>query len=209
MKWLIGIVVVTVLATTGCVTPPAEEVLGAQFVRAEMNVVGGDEAILANYTEADVTTTNNDPLSPTSLAEKERREGIIATLNKNTARMLKMLDALTAQEGRTWYVFSGTTPSGWDCSGLVLWAYEQMGIELPHRASKQALAGTLTDNPQPGDIVIFTYPGSKSAYHVGIYLGEGKMIHAPRPGMITTIEGVDHFANGSKVTYTHLVDTTL
>lgn len=209
MKWLIGIVAATVLATTGCVTPPAEEVLGAQFVRAEMNVVGGDEAILAHYTKADVTTTNNDPLSPTSMAEQKRQEGIIATLNKNTVRMMKMLDALKKHEGKTWYVFSGTTPRGWDCSGLVLWAYEQMGIELPHRASKQALAGTLTDNPQPGDIVIFTYPGSKSAYHVGIYLGEGKMIHAPRPGMITTIEGVDHFANGSKVTYTHLVDTTL
>ena len=209
MKWLIGIVAATVLATTGCVTPPAEEVLGAQFVRAEMNVVGGDEAILAHYTKADVTTTNDDPLSPTSLAEQKRQEKIIETLNKNTIQMSKMLDALTAREGKTWYVFSGATPRGWDCSGLVLWAYEQMGIELPHRASKQALAGTPTTDPQPGDIVIFTYPGSKSAYHVGIYLGEGKMIHAPRPGMITTIEGVEKFANGSKVTYTHLVDTTL
>lgn len=159
--------------------------------------------------EVGVTSTNNDPLSPTSIAEQKRQEGIIATLNKNTVRMMKMLDALKKQEGKTWYVFSGTTPRGWDCSGLVLWAYEQMGIELPHRASKQALAGMLTENPQPGDIVIFTYPNSKSAYHVGIYLGEGKMIHAPRPGMITTIEDVDHFANGSKVTYTHLVDTTL
>ena len=156
-----------------------------------------------------MTATNTDPLSPTSLAEQVRQEKIIATLNKNTVRMSKMLDALTAREGKTWYVFSGSTPRGWDCSGLVLWAYEQMGITLEHRASEQALAGKLTDNPQPGDIAIFTYPGRKSAYHVGIYLGEGKMIHAPRPGMITTVEGVEKFANGSKVTYTHLVDTLL
>lgn len=196
------------MSTTGCVTPPKAD-LEAQFVTAELSIPGGTEAVLAKYTGADVTTTNKNPLGPESLEAAAKEQQILKQLNENTVRMSKMLNALTAREGKTWYVFSGSTPRGWDCSGLVLWAYEQMGIELAHRASKQALAGQPTENPQPGDIVIFTHKGSKSAYHVGIYLGEGKMIHAPRPGMITTIEGVDHFANGSKVTYTHLVDTLL
>ena len=208
MKWLIGIVVALVLATTGCVTPPKAD-LEAQFVTAELSIPGGTEAVLARYTKADVRDTNNDPLVPQDAEMQARRAAIVQQLNENTVQMSKMLDALEKRVGKTWYVFSGSTPRGWDCSGLVLWAYEQMGIELPHRASKQALAGKLTENPTPGDIVIFTHQGSKSAYHVGIYLGEGKMIHAPRPGMITTIEGVDQFANGSKVTYTHLVDTLL
>lgn len=212
MKWLIGIVVVTVLSTTGCVSPPKEEALGAQFVTAELNVVGGNQAILAHYTKAktDVTTTNIDPLAPKTAEQLNKEAGIIATLNNNTTAMLNMLDAVKARVHRTWYVFSGASPAGWDCSGLVLWAYEQVGIELPHRASEQKLAGKLTDTPQPGDIVSFTYKGSQSAYHVGLYLGEGMMIDAPRPGQATAIESIDKFAgNYSKVTYTHILDTTL
>jgi cell wall-associated NlpC family hydrolase len=206
MKWLIGIVAVLVLSTTGCVTPPKVD-LDAQFVTAEMSIPGGDQAILAKYSKANVTTTNNRILTGEQIARQKR---ILLQLNENTANMNKVLDALKARVHRTWYVFSGSTPSGWDCSGLVLWAYEQVGIELPHRASQQKLAGKLTDDPQPGDIVSFTYNGSKSAYHVGIYLGEGKMIHAPRPGVSTQIESVKHFAQGySKIAYTHILDTTM
>jgi cell wall-associated NlpC family hydrolase len=206
MKWLIGIVAVLVLSTTGCVTPPKVD-LDAQFVTAEMSIPGGDQAILAKYSKANVTTTNNRILTSEQIAQQKR---ILLQLNENTANMNKVLDALKARVHRTWYVFSGATPQGWDCSGLVLWAYEQVGIELPHRASQQKLAGKLTDDPQPGDIVSFTYKGSKSAYHVGIYLGEGKMIHAPRPGVSTQIESVEHFAQGySKITYTHILDTTM
>jgi len=207
MKWLIGIVTALALSSSSCGFPqsdPAEA--SAQFVTAEMSIPGGTEAVLARYTKADVTTTNNDMPTAEQIAEQE---AIVLQLNKNTVKMSKMLDALEKRVGKTWYVFSGSTPSGWDCSGLVLWAYERMGIELPHRASEQKLAGPLTNDPQPGDIVSFTYRGSKSAYHVGIYLGEGKMIHAPRPGTSTAIESVEHFANGSKITYTHLVDTIL
>lgn len=211
MKWLIGIVAVMVLSTTGCVTPPAEG-LQAQFVTAELNVVGGTTAVLAHYTKAkaDVTTTNTDPLIPKSAEQLAKEAGIIEVLNTNTIAMNKMLNALKKREHRTWYVFSGASPAGWDCSGLVLWAYEQLGYELPHRASEQKTAGTLTKDPQPGDIVSFTYKGSKSAYHVGIYLGEGKMIHAPRPGVSTTIENIEQFAQGqSTITYTHILDTLL
>jgi cell wall-associated NlpC family hydrolase len=211
MKWLIGIVVVLVLSTSGCVTPPPVD-LQAQFVRAELNVVGGDQAVLAHYTKAktDVTTTNTDPLVPKTATELAKEKGIIATIHNNTIAMHNMLDAVKARVGRTWYVFSGASPAGWDCSGLVLWAYEQVGIELPHRASEQKLAGKLTETPQPGDIVSFTYKGSQSAYHVGLYLGEGMMIDAPRPGQSTSIESIDKFAgNYSKVTYTHILDTTL
>lgn len=205
MKWLIGIVTALVLTTTGCVTPQKAD-LEAQFVTAELSIPGGTQAILANYSKADVTTTNTEILTPEQIAQQEE---IVLQLNKNTVRMNKMLDALKAREHKTWYVFSGATPRGWDCSGLVLWAYEQMGIELPHRASAQKLAGELTKDPQPGDIVSFTYKGSKSAYHVGIYLGEGKMIHSPRPRTSTAIESVEGFANGSNISYTHLVDTIL
>lgn len=138
------------------------------------------------------------------LIEKKRQ----ATLEANTVRVEKAIRQLKSHVNKTWYVFSGTTPRGWDCSGLIVWTYEQLGVTLEHRASKQADAGTKVKDPKVGDIVAFTYKGSKSAYHVGIYIGSGKMVHAPKHGHLTRVESVSKFAGKySKVTYTRIIET--
>jgi cell wall-associated NlpC family hydrolase len=129
-------------------------------------------------------------------------------LQANTDRMEDAIRQLKSHVGKTWYVFSGATPRGWDCSGLVVWTYEQLGVTLEHRASKQVDAGTKVTEPKIGDIVAFTYKGSKSAYHVGIYVGNGKMVHAPKHGHLTRVESVSTFAGKySKVTYTRIIET--
>lgn len=129
-------------------------------------------------------------------------------LEANTILVEKSLKKLNSHVGKTWYVFSGATPGGWDCSGLTMWFYEQLGINLEHRASVQDDAGTKTNNPKPGDLVVFKYNGSNQAYHVGIYIGNGNMIHAPKHGHLTRIENIDTFAgNYSKVTYRTLIET--
>ena len=115
-------------------------------------------------------------------------------LSTNTKKITSALSKLDKTVGKTWYVFSGATPSGWDCSGLTLWFYEQMGISLKHRASEQQHAGVRTSNPKPGDIVVFKYKGYKAAYHVGIYIGKGLMIHAPKHGHLTRVENISTFA---------------
>ena len=76
------------------------------------------------------------------------------------------------------YVYGGSTPSsGFDCSGLTAYVYRQIGINLPHQSGAQAAYGRRVSSAQaqPGDLV--WHPG-----HVGIYIGNGQMIHAPRPG---------------------------
>jgi cell wall-associated NlpC family hydrolase len=129
-------------------------------------------------------------------------------VNEMTTNLRKVVLRLKKTAGKTWYVFSGSTPSGWDCSGLVMWTYEQLGIQLEHRASIQANSGTKVKHPKVGDIVAFYYPGSKSAYHVGIYLGNGEMINAPKPGKSTTIEPVNnHRLAGSTIRYVRIVET--
>ena len=129
-------------------------------------------------------------------------------LQSNTDKVNAAIARLKTHVNKTWYVFSGATPSGWDCSGLTMWFYQQLGIELEHRASKQDTSGTLATDPKPGDIVVFKYRGSKDAYHVGIYVGNGKMIHAPKHGHATRVEDVETFAgNYSDVTYRRLIDT--
>lgn len=72
------------------------------------------------------------------------------------------------------YVWGGTTPDGWDCSGYVQWVYKQAGINIPR--VNQWEAGKVTTNPVPGDIVV-----QNGQSHVGIYVGGGMMYSAMNP----------------------------
>jgi cell wall-associated NlpC family hydrolase len=126
------------------------------------------------------------------------------TLIENTIKELK------THVGKTWYVFSGSTPRGWDCSGLTMWFYEQMGISLKHSASAQKHSGKIVRTPRIGDIVAFGWNGYDGSGHVGIYIGKGLMIHSPMPGQSTRIEEIKSFAKYgfSKITYTRIIDAS-
>lgn len=79
------------------------------------------------------------------------------------------------------YVYGGSKPGGFDCSGLVKWAYNSVGVNLPRTAREQSVVGEKVRNVEDmraGDIVAFRHP--KRGYHTGIYLGDGKFIHSPR-----------------------------
>lgn len=102
----------------------------------------------------------------------------IEGLAKNKAAIENRLDELTKHINKTRYVFSGSTPRGWDCSGLVVWFYGGLGIELPHSATKQGLLKPKVDDPKPGDIVVTKYIGFKNFIHSGIYIGNNRMIHS-------------------------------
>jgi len=94
------------------------------------------------------------------------------------------------------YVWGGTSPSGFDCSGFVQYVYRNAaGIELPRDTYGQIGAGTRVsqDQLQPGDLV-FPHTG-----HVGIYIGGGQMIHAPHTGDVVKISSVYKFYAGVRV----------
>jgi cell wall-associated NlpC family hydrolase len=119
-----------------------------------------------------------------ALRELETRRAAI----ENTTKMAEVIKKLKRTAGATPYVFSGSSPSGWDCSGLVLWTYRQMGVELYHGATMQYRSGTIVNDPLPGDLVAYVYGKSTSTGHVGIYIGDGKAIHSLKPGTRTRIE---------------------
>ncbi|TQS00689.1 NlpC/P60 family protein [Microbispora bryophytorum] len=83
------------------------------------------------------------------------------------------------------YVWGAEGPGSFDCSGLVMAAYQSVGISLPHYTGNQWTAGTHIprDQLRPGDLVFFY----SDLHHVGIYIGNGYMIHAPRTGDVVHI----------------------
>jgi cell wall-associated NlpC family hydrolase len=93
------------------------------------------------------------------------------------------------------YRFGGTSPqTGFDCSGLVLWSYEQAGIRLPRSAREQIRFGMPVQRKEdlkPGDIVVFKGIRSRTGWHSGIYAGNGKFIHSPSNGKVVTESGMD------------------
>jgi cell wall-associated NlpC family hydrolase len=78
------------------------------------------------------------------------------------------------------YVYGGTGPNAWDCSGLTQAAYKAAGVKLPHSARGQMKYGRSVSKSalKPGDLVFFYSP----IHHVSLYAGGGKVIHASRPG---------------------------
>lgn len=94
-----------------------------------------------------------------------------------------IIQAAAAQLGVP-YVWGGTSPGrGLDCSGLTQYAHRAAGISIPRTSGEQLGAGQVVSDPQPGDIA--WTPG-----HVGIYIGDGKMIEAPRTGLNVRISKV-------------------
>jgi peptidoglycan DL-endopeptidase CwlO len=99
------------------------------------------------------------------------------------------------------YVWGGSTPSGFDCSGLVSYVFAQIGVSLPHSSYAQFGMGVSVSisELQPGDLVFFT-----GASHVGIYIGGGQFIHAPHTGDVVKISSLSgyyssNFAGGRRI----------
>ncbi len=89
------------------------------------------------------------------------------------------------------YVYGGSSPNGFDCSGYTSYVYKHFGISLPHSSSAQynSLAKVSKNDLTPGDLVFFTNGGSGIG-HVGIYVGNNQFIHSPSAGKSVCIESM-------------------
>ena len=97
------------------------------------------------------------------------------------------------------YVWGGTSPSGFDCSGFVQYVLAENGKSVPRTSQEQFASGQAVDksNLQAGDLVFYNWSGGTEATHVGIYEGNGKMIHAPHSGDV--VKEVDFNSYGQNV----------
>jgi cell wall-associated NlpC family hydrolase len=111
----------------------------------------------------------------------------------------------TAQLGQP-YRYGGEGPEGFDCSGLAAWVHEQLGLVVPRTAAAQRLQSPPLDRSEllPGDLVFFTMGRRLLVDHVGIYVGDGRFVHAPRAGSLVRLSSLDErsyaprFAGGGR-----------
>jgi len=104
------------------------------------------------------------------------------------------------------YKFGGDDPRGFDCSGLVFYSFDRLGIEVPRTAADQRRAARSVDleSLSPGDLVFFR-TSARRVDHVGIYAGDGRFIHAPRSGAVVSYAYLDdpyyrtHFVSAGRL----------
>ncbi len=115
---------------------------------------------------------------PVSLEPEPRRT--VPSLGQRAVR-------IAAGELGAPYRYGGSSPSGFDCSGLVAYVYGRLGVRLPHSAAAQFAYGRAIDRRhlEPGDLVFFHGLG-----HVGLYIGGGRIIHAPQSGERVEIQSL-------------------
>lgn len=122
------------------------------------------------------------PAAPQQASRSAQRTSFNDSLPQSSSAIVNIARTLLGIP----YVYGGSTPSGFDCSGFTMYVFGQAGISIPRTASAQQAAATPVSNPQPGDLVFFGSP----AWHVGIYVGNGMMIDSPKPGKSTSVRPV-------------------
>ncbi|MGN0038902.1 MAG: C40 family peptidase [Coriobacteriales bacterium] len=125
---------------------------------------------------------------------------VVAKVVKKAAKLKaskidKVLDTAKSLKG-TPYVYGGSTPSGFDCSGFTMYCFAKAGVSLTHNAQAQfyQTKSVPTNNMKAGDLVFFGWSTS-SITHVGIYVGNGKYIHSPHTGASVRVETLDDRSN--------------
>jgi cell wall-associated NlpC family hydrolase len=170
-------------ATSLTVSDRLAQVKVLQKKLAQQSAVAQDklkkaEAILAKLKKEDrerlarLAQEQEDADQKSSLAQAKALSGI-------SGRAGLAIKFATKQIGDR-YVFGADGMTYWDCSGLTMRAYQAAGVNLPHSSAAQSRMGKSIpfNQKKPGDLVFFGRPVS----HVGIYIGGGKMVHAPRSG---------------------------
>jgi hypothetical protein len=187
MKKILAIAAMTSVLTTCGISASAEEEVSKPVIEETV-----EEVDHKTFIEFLIDFDKEQTLLQQQAAEFEAAQLRAAMMESRIKSLIQHVD-------KTWYVFSGITPDGWDCSGLVMWFYSEFNIELQHSVTAQMHSGKNPEDPMPGDIVAFKYHGSKIGYHNGIYIGNDMYIHAPKKGTRTRLSSVSDYAGKHSV----------
>ncbi len=143
------------------------------------------EAESAEEEEVVTTTTTATDTTSTQETQSETTETTTTTVSSSSVDTSSIVSAALSFVGVP-YVYGGSSPSGFDCSGFTQYVYAMFGIDLPRTATAQGYAGTFisASEAQPGDLVWHSYG------HVGIYIGNGQVVEATTPGSTVKVNNL-------------------
>lgn len=149
------------------------------------------ETIQAQAQVADQATATPAAMPSTANNSATYKQAVASVLSDTAANNKIIQDAL--QYLGVPYVWGGTTPAGFDCSGLIYYCYKLEGRTIPRVSQGQSTQGQYVSigNLQPGDLVF--WGGVGTAHHVGLYIGNGQYIHAPQPGETVKIGSLAYY----------------
>ncbi|MFD6625030.1 C40 family peptidase [Streptomyces diastaticus] len=160
----------------------AEKKAAEERAAAERAARGAERTDLSGVQTAAATSSSGSTAAAPAQSAPAPASGSVASV----------ISFLQAQVGDA-YVMGGTGPNSWDCSGLVQAAFKQVGVDLPRTSQEQSTAGTQvgTSNLQVGDILY--WGGQGSAYHTGVYIGNGQYLDAANPGKGVVIQDLSGY----------------
>ena len=174
-------------------TPGAGRKVATTAVVAGSIAIGGSFALAGG--QADAAPINIPGVGTFDVPDNLIPEGVQVPSIKppkaiGTPQQVRAQEALRYAESKIGspYVYGAAGPNAFDCSGLTMMAWAQAGVGLPHSSSAQMGSGARvsSNNLKPGDLVFYYSPVS----HVGIYIGNGQIVHAANPGTGVVVAGV-------------------
>ena len=178
---------------------PFSVLLDAVSSTSTSSTSSGTSTTSATSSDTGLTSASVEP-QIVSLASAPSSSSAIASTSGNGTSSTSSGSAIVSEASKFLgvpYVWGGSSPSGFDCSGLVQYVFAQLGVEVPRGSVDQSEVGTSVaslSQAQPGDLLFFE-PGQNGAPpgkpgHVGIYIGDGKMIDAPETGETVQVQAV-------------------
>lgn len=194
----------TLVATSGLLLSIVPGAQPADAIPASAAAASASSAVTVGQETAGAATAAS-ALSDASAALSTSRSVPIELAETKTVsaadqKASKVVKAALSRVATGQYVWGASGSTTFDCSGLMMYAYRQIGMSLPHSSREQSTMGTAVSikNLKPGDLLFFYSP----VHHVGLYIGGGKFVHARNPSddlEVDSLSAYGHFTSARRV----------